>query len=631
MAKWPPQTNDVHDNPISLQLHFPVCHGLFEAYLQATTFMSLEVQLLYFQKWDEVCLQEVSNHRLKYLRLVDLAVFRIIAYDLDFPIALLPNHMQPATHKDHIGFFMVKQFEFSCSSNRIAPVPFMRLNGAIMIMVKYHVHIVIPGLPPTPDIDPKAVFCNNELSLRDIEVYGFDYDYTLAIYGQSLLFLVYRLATHVLIDKYKYPNEISKLTYDPSFAVRGLHYDVHKGLLMKLDAFHKVQMGTVYHGHCRVPDNEVNRLYEGLHIPIDDLNNFYGYGAHFQQLVDIFSLPEIALLSDVAQHFMQHDIEFDADYLFTDVKTAVEFVHTSGLMHQEVLKDMNKYVEKDDGLKQMLRRLKDAGKSIFLVTNSGYAYVSKGMQYLLGDNWREMFDIIITKADKPKFFKETSRPFRYYDVQNRARTWNFVTKLEKGNIYSEGNIDHFKRMTGWVGSKVLYFGDHVYSDLADPAIRHGWRTGAIIPELEHEIKVINSTPYKSNLVWLQALQTLIANMQDFQEDDPEAQRVVHAWKAERYQLRNSLKEMFNPRFGSIFRTHTNPTYFSRRLARFADIYTSSVTNLMHYTTKHTYYPQRAALPHELDPGAAFYNVDATLTETLSSLSVQTPSGLAAFS
>lgn len=38
-------------------------------------------------------------------------------------------------------------------------------------------------------------------------------------------------------------------------------------------------------------------------------------------------------------------------------------------------------------------------------------------------------------------------------------------------------------MTGWVGSEVLYFGDHPYSDLADLTLEHGWRTGAIIHEL----------------------------------------------------------------------------------------------------------------------------------------------------
>jgi hypothetical protein len=38
-------------------------------------------------------------------------------------------------------------------------------------------------------------------------------------------------------------------------------------------------------------------------------------------------------------------------------------------------------------------------------------------------------------------------------------------------------------MTGWKGQRVLYFGDHPYSDLADASLMHGWRTGAIIKEL----------------------------------------------------------------------------------------------------------------------------------------------------
>ena len=31
---------------------------------------------------------------------------------------------------------------------------------------------------------------------------------------------------------------------------------------------------------------------------------------------------------------------------------------------------------------------------------------------------------------------------------------------------------------------MLYFGDHPYSDLADVSLNHGWRTGAIIWELD---------------------------------------------------------------------------------------------------------------------------------------------------
>jgi hypothetical protein len=34
------------------------------------------------------------------------------------------------------------------------------------------------------------------------------------------------------------------------------------------------------------------------------------------------------------------------------------------------------------------------------------------MKYLVGDDWRELFDVVIVQARKPKFFTERSRPLR---------------------------------------------------------------------------------------------------------------------------------------------------------------------------------------------------------------------------
>nr|XP_042905153.1 5'-nucleotidase domain-containing protein 3-like [Parasteatoda tepidariorum] len=100
-------------------------------------------------------------------------------------------------------------------------------------------------LPP-PDVNPLGVFANNELDLSDIEVYGFDYDYTLAVYKESLHYLIYDLGRDWLINKFKYPQEIRQLDYQPGFAIRGLHYDMQKGLLMKIDSFHQIQFESVY-------------------------------------------------------------------------------------------------------------------------------------------------------------------------------------------------------------------------------------------------------------------------------------------------------------------------------------------------------------------------------------------------
>lgn len=71
-----------------------------------------------------------------------------------------------------------------------------------------------------------------------------------------------------MLNQQKYPSEIRHLEYRPGFAVRGLHYDIEKGLLLKLDSFLQIQFGSVYRGLTRVPDTEVLRLYKNRIIPI---------------------------------------------------------------------------------------------------------------------------------------------------------------------------------------------------------------------------------------------------------------------------------------------------------------------------------------------------------------------------
>ena len=51
-------------------------------------------------------------------------------------------------------------------------------------------------------VDEQAIFANNELGMRHIEVYGFDYDYTLASYSNTLHYLIYDLAVKELISTY---------------------------------------------------------------------------------------------------------------------------------------------------------------------------------------------------------------------------------------------------------------------------------------------------------------------------------------------------------------------------------------------------------------------------------------------
>lgn len=69
------------------------------------------------------------------------------------------------------------------------------------------------------------------------------------------------------------------------------------------------------------------------------------------------------------------------------------------------------------------------------------------MRFLVGDNWKDYFDVVIVQARKPKFFTEESRPLRIYDEVNKTQLWDRVTKLEKGVIYLEV----------WLNFSVLFF------------------------------------------------------------------------------------------------------------------------------------------------------------------------------
>uniref|UniRef100_A0A9R1SBF7 5'-nucleotidase domain containing 3 n=2 Tax=Cyprinus carpio TaxID=7962 RepID=A0A9R1SBF7_CYPCA len=421
-------------------------------------------------------------------------------------------------------------------------------------------------------VNPDTIFANNQMSLQDIEIYGFDYDYTLAFYSSHLHTLIFNIARDILINEHRYPEGLREYDYIPNFVIRGLHYDVQKALLMKIDS-----ATNIYYDFYTL-------LLKG-----------YSHGHTMKQFMDIFSLPEMTLLLCVNDYFMKHNIDYEPVHLYKDVKEAIGDVHVRGIMYRAVEADNEKYICYGEQTHAVLRKLSKNGKKMFLITNSPFDFVNRGMNYIVGKDWRDLFDVVIVQADKPGFFNDRRKPFRRV-TDKGVLLWDRIHHLEKGQIYKQGNLYEFLRLTGWRGSKVLYFGDHIYSDLADLTLKHGWRTGAIIPELRKEIKIMNTEEYVHTMTWLQALTGLLEQMQVHQ--DPASQTVIQQWINEREEMRLRTKDIFNAQFGSLFRTYHNPTYFTRRLSRFADIYMASLSCLLNYDLQHTFYPRRTPLQHE---------------------------------
>ena len=71
--------------------------------------------------------------------------------------------------------------------------------------------------------------------LSSTNVFGFDYDYTLAEYQPATTKFIYDCALQYLVEKYGYPKKLRELPYNPDFIIRGLFYDPKRAVMMKLD------------------------------------------------------------------------------------------------------------------------------------------------------------------------------------------------------------------------------------------------------------------------------------------------------------------------------------------------------------------------------------------------------------
>lgn len=218
------------------------------------------------------------------------------------------------------------------------------------------------------------IFTNTEVSLQDIDVYGFDYDFTLANYNDNVASFMFESAKRHLVHRYNYPRNILHFLYNPSFAARGMHFDIKRGLFLKTDAVHNIQPGTVYRGLRPLSPDQVAKVYKGTRIPDSYLKEF-GDSEYMVQLYDSFAAPEMNLLAYLIEYLELRSIPFDPMQLHADVRSSMEQLHRSGKLHDEIIRDPGLYLRRDARLEPLLARLQRNGKKVFLVSNSNYSFM----------------------------------------------------------------------------------------------------------------------------------------------------------------------------------------------------------------------------------------------------------------
>lgn len=457
------------------------------------------------------------------------------------------------------------------------------------------------ALPP----QQQQVFCNREIRMDRIGVIGFDYDYTIASYKSTLQTLVYEQARQHLIERQHYPAELAHLQYDPDFPIRGLVFDRQHGILLKLSYAQSIAPDAAYRGRQRLSCNELKRLYgEALHADPSYIRQ------HMKPLNDLFALSEVCLLADVVQLAVDSGHAFDAAVVGDDVSKAISWVHASGMMHETVAASPEQYLHPSPQLGELLSAARGNGKSLFLLTNSGFDFVDHGMRFLVGDSWRDLFDVVIVSAQKPTFYTRDS-PFRAISQTGDGAQflkWRAADAkdLAKGRVLLGGSLAELGRLTGWggPGKQVLYVGDHVHTDLRAPRRKAGWATAAILRELEHELRVMGTDVFLSLVERAVAVERLLHLVPKI-DTLAAAEKVstLDALEKERSRLQLAVPKLFNAHFGSIFRHRSDSTAYAFAVKQHVDLYTARLEHLLAEVDarRNRFYPTRCKiLPHDPD-------------------------------
>uniref|UniRef100_A0A671T2N3 Cytosolic purine 5'-nucleotidase-like n=1 Tax=Sinocyclocheilus anshuiensis TaxID=1608454 RepID=A0A671T2N3_9TELE len=426
------------------------------------------------------------------------------------------------------------------------------------------------------------VFVNRSLAMEKIKCFGFDMDYTLAVYkSPEYESLGFDLTVERLVS-IGYPQELLGFVYDPTFPTRGLVFDTMYGNLLKVDAYGNILVCA--HGFIFLRGPDTRELYPNKFIQRDDTERFY-------ILNTLFNLPETYLLaclvdffsncdrySSCETGFKDGDLFMSFKSMFQDVRDAVDWVHFKGTLKEKTVENLEKYVVKDAKLPLLLSRMNEVAK-VFLATNSDYKYTDKIMTYLFDfphgpkhgtphRPWQSYFDLILVDARKPLFFGEGTVLRQVDTTTGRLKIGTYTGPLQHGIVYSGGSSDIMCDLLGAKGKDILYIGDHIFGDILKSKKRQGWRTFLVIPELAQELHVWTD---KSCDCLYSFLSTSSSN------ERPDISAIQRRMKKVTHDM-----DMCYGMMGSLFRSGSRQTLFASQVMRYADLYAASFINLLYY-------------------------------------------------
>lgn len=461
------------------------------------------------------------------------------------------------------------------------------------------------------------IFTNRRIKLSRIQAIGFDMDYTLAQYNvEALDQTIMDRVLKVLTKEHGYPDCILDIKLEPQFAIRGLVLDTELGNVLKMDKFRYVSLA--YHGLQPLESSVRAKLYNSSRIHFQS--------GRYKSIDTLFALLETYLLAAIIELLEnQRGQKVVYPELYGHIRSAIDVCHSDGSLKQEIRNNPRKYIQDDPMLIPALHRFKEAGKRLFVVTNSEPDYTEFVLSYLFRHaspffkDWRECFEIVGASAAKPRFFT-TGTPLE-------------VLETGKSHFFSGGHIDYLEDQLGINGDHILYVGDHIYGDILKSKRTSHWRTCIIVPELLFQIRaekevepilqklLVNESQRKEISMKLNWRRSHAIDLQQFklaEADDMNAKLLekiddrIKALNRELEQdneqfsatlresraLRREMSERFNPFWGRLFKTGDQLSLLAEQIRDYACIYTAAVSNFNFYDPNNYFVGVAAPMSHE---------------------------------
>uniref|UniRef100_A0A4W5P4K2 5'-nucleotidase, cytosolic II, like 1 n=1 Tax=Hucho hucho TaxID=62062 RepID=A0A4W5P4K2_9TELE len=433
------------------------------------------------------------------------------------------------------------------------------------------------------------VFVNRSVTLENIKCYGFDMDYTLAEYkSPDYEDLGFELLRDRLVS-IGYPHELLRYNYDPTFPTRGLVFDTMYGNLLKVDSNGNILLCS--HGFTFLKRDKIHEYYPNNFIQRGNTDRFY-------ILNTLFNLSETYLYGCLVDLFTRCSRFVNCQ---TGFKHGDLFMSFRSMFQDEISLSFTSF-SLQPNLPVLLTRIKEVAK-VFLATNSDYNYTEAIMKYLLETppgypkkQWRAFFDLVVVDTRKPLFFAEGT-VLRQVDTNTgKLRIGTYTGDLQHGTVYSGGSSDIVCDLLDVKGKDILYVGDHIFGDILKSKKRQGWKTFLVVPELAKELQVWTENSHLFEE--LKRLDVFLAELYKHLDSScrvcPDISAIQTRIKVVTYRMDRSYGQL-----GSLLRSGSRQTLFASQLMRYADLYSSTCINLLHYPFSYLFRAQ-SVLRHLLE-------------------------------